>query len=143
MTRRSPLLTALSVWVLIGTVGLTGCRPQQPFYFHEDNVGFTGVGFKDTEEKRGWNYGADTVGHPIGEAGELFTAVEIVASTKRESFANYVIDRKIYSSFEGATPDPNTPLLPVNKESFLLISPGVDGRYGTIDDVSNLPRWPG
>ncbi len=30
-------------------------------------------------------------------------------------------------------------LRPVNADSFLLISAGVDGRYGTNDDITNFP----
>jgi hypothetical protein len=56
------------------------------------------------------------------------------------------VDRKIYSNLltlqeKHTEIDEKTPLRPVNAESFLLISPGVDGKYGTQDDVSNIPEF--
>ncbi len=118
---------------------LTG-TPQAdgpPFYFQQDNIGFTG-----RDDKKGWDYGAVREGHPLAKSGALYRARDIVEDTRRESFATYIIDRKIYASLAGVDPDKETPLRPVNPDSYLLISAGVDGRYGTVDDVSNIPPWP-
>jgi len=36
---------------------------------------------------------------------------------------------------------PTQPLRPVNPDTYLLISPGADGLYGTPDDLSNMPAF--
>ncbi|MEK7756255.1 MAG: prepilin-type N-terminal cleavage/methylation domain-containing protein [Planctomycetota bacterium] len=115
-----------------------------PFYFHQDNTGFTGIG--TTDAQRGWDFGNSGAKHTIALSGADHTAAElrdVDAPDKRETFARYIVDRKLYRDFEHlqSPPPPTTPLRPVNAESYLLISAGVDGRYGTQDDVSNLPPW--
>ena len=58
----------------------------------------------------------------------------------RETFARYIIDRNMWTSL---SPDSNVsqPMRPVNADSFLLISAGPDGLYGTNDDVSNMAAF--
>jgi len=118
-----------------------------PMYFHQDNIPFTGKGNSDTE--RGWDFGNTGAKHGIALSGATETAPDMVVAAQqehvehRENFARYIIDRKIYSAY-AAHPDdakPTMPLRAVNADSYLLISAGVDGRYGTNDDVSNLPPW--
>lgn len=114
-----------------------------PFYFHQDNVGFTGDKVIDntTKETNGWNFGTGAR-HAIAIAGDELTANQLIEEDNKETFARYIVDRKIYSNLLTLpTVDPKTPLRPVNSESYLLISPGVDGRYGTSDDVSNIPGF--
>lgn len=121
--------------------------PQEvgpPFYYHQDNAPFTGIGTADAD--RGWDFGNSGTKHTIALSGAGHTAADLRVAedpNKRETFARYIIDRKIYRDIERADPAPPaaTPLRPVNAESYLLISAGVDGRYGTNDDVSNLPPW--
>lgn len=121
--------------------------PQQegpPFYFHQDNVGFTGKGTAAAEQ--GWDFGNSGAKHAIALPGDKDTAVEIIDEsnpTHRDTFARYIVDRKIYGAIAAHPTDakPTMPLRPVNAESYLLISAGVDGRYGTNDDASNLPPW--
>ncbi len=121
--------------------------PQEdgpPFYFHQDNMGFTGNGTSETE--RGWDFGNSGAKHTIALSGADQTAVDLRDPdnpNNRETFARYIIDRKLYRDFANhqSPPPPTTPLRPVNAEGYLLISAGVDGRYGTNDDVSNLPPW--
>ena len=62
----------------------------------------------------------------------------------KESFARFILDRKLErvlrAQYEaGESVDPATTLRPANPDTFLLISAGVDGRYGTADDVVNFP----
>jgi hypothetical protein len=117
-----------------------------PFFFHQDNVGFTGDKIVDTttKETNGWNFGTGAR-HAIAVPGDELTADQIVLEEHKETFAHYIVDRKIYSNLQAldlaGTVDPKTPLRPVNAETYLLISPGVDGRYGTNDDVSNIPSF--
>ncbi|MGD2108021.1 MAG: hypothetical protein PVI86_01390 [Phycisphaerae bacterium] len=112
-----------------------------PYYFHQDNEGFTG-----TEGVEGWDFGSPQE-HTIAKSGAALGPAAIVGDAGKDTFARYVIDRSIYLSLahdigEGHLSDANVPLRPVNADSFLLISAGPDGRFGTSDDVSNLPRWP-
>jgi hypothetical protein len=111
-----------------------------PFYFHEDNEGFTGYG----AEESGWNFGSAQRGHAIAESGEELTAPgfwDPAQPENRETFARYILDRNLWQSLSPESP-PTTPLRPVNPDTYLLISAGPDGLYGTNDDVSNLPAWP-
>lgn len=125
--------------------------PQQegvPYYFHQDNEGFTGSG--DAEAQRGWDFGGrlhrrsaagNLVLHDIAEPGEDLTPDQLTLGTSRETFARYIIDRNMWTSL---SPDSNVsqPMRPVNADSFLLISAGPDGLYGTNDDVSNMAAFP-
>lgn len=111
-----------------------------PFYFHQDNWGFTGKS-DGTTPVVGWDFGNSGANHAIARSGHELTHVDLVQEKNKETFARYIIDRKIYSTL-GTQRVSDAPLRPVNSDSYLLISPGVDGRYGTTDDVSNLPPWP-
>ncbi len=113
-----------------------------PFYFHQDNEGFTGtVNDAEATDGLGWDFGAHPKGHPIGKPGADLTALGIIDPNNRETFARYIVDRKIYAAL-GPNSTDSTPLRPVNADSYLIITAGPDGRYGTNDDVSNLPPWP-
>jgi len=121
--------------------------PQQngvPFYFHDDNDGFTGHSDNGTGQE-GWNFNGP---HPIAETGADLDAAALVTDSlsadrgEKITFAEYIVDRKIFRDLKSKPdPDAKTPLRPVNADSYLLISPGPDGRYGTKDDVSNLPPF--
>ena len=78
--------------------------------------------------------------HAIALSGADLDAEALIDPINRETFARYIVDRKIYSSIREAS-GAGFPLRPVNADTFLLISAGPDGRYGTSDDVSNLPPW--
>ncbi len=120
--------------------------PQEkgsPIYFHDDNHGFTG-----DEEVIGWDFDGP---HAIAKAGDKLDAVTISDPTNldaRNTFARFIIDRVLLRDLEEKTNNstssqqikPTTPLKPVNKKTFLLISAGVDGIWGTRDDVTNFPR---
>lgn len=113
--------------------------PQQkgvPYYFHQDNEGFTG-----NEDNPGWNFNGK---HPLANSGAKLSADEIILPDNSKTFARYILDRKIYDNLTlENTVNPNAQLRPVNIDTYLLISAGPDGRYGTNDDVSNLPPPPG
>lgn len=119
-----------------------------PFYFHQDNEGFTGKSDSSDPDSGtpGWDFSNTGGKHAIAFSGSELTADQITKPENKESFAHYIVDRKIYANLESLeeqkkTIDPKTPLRPVNAESYLLISPGVDGKYGTRDDVSNIPEF--
>lgn len=123
-------------------------RTGPPFYFHDDNKGFTGTSDSADPDSGtpGWQLANSGGKHAIKFHGAGLTAADIIKDENKESFARYIVDRKVYSNLlsvaeqSGSIPA-NTPLRPVNATSYLLISAGVDGRFGTSDDVSNLPPF--
>jgi len=128
----------------------TGGAQQEglPFYFHQDNIGFTGTGV--SKDERGWNFGGRlrrtgeeeiNLLHAIAVSGADLTPDQLILGENRETFARYIMDRKAYQSARQDT-SPNLPLRPVNADTYLLISAGPDGLYGTNDDVTNMPPWP-
>ncbi len=115
-----------------------------PFYYHEDNKLFTG-GPTDAEAERGWDFGGGSKGHEIARSGAEMKPSDFFSNTLayHMPFAKFILDRKIYGDLaKQQSPPETTPLRPVNADSYLLISPGVDGRYGTSDDVTNFPPPP-
>ncbi len=115
-----------------------------PYYFHQDNEGFTGRRASSNPDSglAGWDFGNSEGKHPIAWSGHELTASQIVEEENRETFARYILDRKVFTNLRSQDNVPNdAPLRPVNPETYLLISPGVDGKYGTSDDISNLPPW--
>ncbi len=117
-------------------------REGPPYYFHQDNQLFTG-----TEDEPGWDFDGE---HAIADSGADLDADELTdpADPKSQNtFARFILDRTLLRSLEArreqeegdTTIKPSTPLRPVNPDSYLLISAGVDGRYGTNDDVTNFP----
>lgn len=107
-----------------------------PFYFHEDNAPFTGTGIEP--DKIGWDFGGGA--HAIAEPGEALTAEDITLEEHRDTFARFLLERKLYQTI---LTEENSiaarPLTPVGRDSYLLISAGVDGQYGTNDDITNFP----
>jgi prepilin-type N-terminal cleavage/methylation domain-containing protein len=55
-----------------------------------------------------------------------------VISTQGNSFPYYIMNKSAFESTGSKT------VQPVRRDSFLLISPGKDGRFGTSDDVTNF-----
>ena len=112
-----------------------------PFYFHEDNRAFTGDAPEggDSKYEGGWDFGEGP--HAIARPGHTLTAKDIRDEENRETFARFILERKQYQSLllAESTPSEATPLRPVNPDTYLLISAGVDGRYGTNDDITNFP----
>jgi prepilin-type N-terminal cleavage/methylation domain-containing protein len=53
-------------------------------------------------------------------------------ATKGNSFPYYIMNKTAYESSGNKT------VQPVRRDSFLLISPGKDGRFGTADDIANF-----
>ena len=115
-----------------------------PYYFHQDNEGFTGTVSSDpaaNEALLGWQFGGRPGGHAIGTPGDKLLPADLILVDNRDTFARYIIDRKIYAALSASTAS-SAPLRPVNADTYLLISAGPDGRFGTVGDVSNLPKWP-
>ncbi len=114
-----------------------------PYYFHQDNEGFTGTKSypNGTNPEYGWNFGGRPAGHAIGSSGADLLPRDLIHVNNKDTFARYIMDRQLFEAL-GAAPQDNAPLRPVNPDKYLLISAGPDGRYGTSDDVTNMPLWP-
>lgn len=93
-----------------------------------DNAVFNGYDNREfTDHSAGSNPGQR---HEIHQADQLISAVDDLTN----NFARYI------NSDRASSKDTNgniTFARPVNAEKFLLISPGKDGIYGTLDDVKN------
>lgn len=106
----------------------------QPYYFHQDNIGFTGT---EVGDEVGWDFGAGP--HAIMKSGADLTNQNILVQENTETFARFILDAGgggiAQQGDAGAGP-----LRPANADGYLLISAGVDGRFGTRDDVTNFQR---
>ena len=118
-------------------------REGVPYYYHQDNEGFTGTRSypNGTNLEYGWNFGGRPDGHAIGSSGADLLPMDLILVNNKDTFARYIMDRQLFGAL-GAAPQDNAPLRPVNPDKYLLISAGPDGRYGTNDDVTNMPPWP-
>jgi prepilin-type N-terminal cleavage/methylation domain-containing protein len=93
-------------------------------YNHQDNEGFTG---RDNGALAGWAFKGRT-GHDIAiPCPQSYGLID-----EEPTFARYIHSEEIDQQSNGRT------LRPVRPNSFLLISPGNDGRYGNEDDVKNF-----
>jgi prepilin-type N-terminal cleavage/methylation domain-containing protein len=112
-----------------------------PFFFHQDNEGFTGTARDPSDKtKLGWDFARREFGHDIAVSGEELTPNQLVDPNNRETFARYIIDRNLWKTLSPNT-NPSQPIRPVNADKFLLISAGPDGVFGSTKDVSNLPAF--
>lgn len=107
-------------------------------YDHSDNSMITGA---DKAEGRygetfeGWDLrdsGRLDPIHPMGVVG--FKANKSTDRPPAESFANSICNLNI---FDSTAKGDKGRVWPNNPERFLLITPGIDGIYGTTDDVRN------
>ncbi len=120
----------------------TGSPGNQQFtigrYDQTDNGGFTGTdgsdGFRTTSFDP-MQFDAQTGGdHVLGTFSYRPTDATL---PEPETFEGWVTDRGL---FEQTKRGNDGRIWPYNADSFLLISAGKDGRYGTNDDVVNFTR---
>lgn len=114
-----------------------------PFYFHQDNRGFTGFSpnLNGSGGFEGWRFTRSNE-HTLRITGHLLNGSNIEQNP--DTFAGYLYDRTAFESVRN-TPGPKDrlPLRARNADTYILISPGADALYGTADDVSNLaPQTP-
>ncbi len=123
---------------------LTTDPPQVGVYDGTDNVQFAGgpggYGYCTTAAP-GWDLGSGPVGsgvnyfHPIAQLGFIYDSS---TPTMRPdpppvgSFTYSIFDRNLFESTKRGSGGKVWPLQP---ERFILMSPGPDARWGTIDDV--------
>jgi len=113
-----------------------------PVYNLLDNDVFTGSGGDasdiiggNTSREPGWRFGIDFhdlrhLGEPAPANGDLHDPSYIPVGA-RTTFTLYIHDHKSEQASAG-------PVKPVNPDTYLLISAGPDGIYGTNDDINNF-----
>jgi len=112
-------------------------RKQKGYYTHEDNVGFTGRGLAPSDH--GWLLKQRTR-HPLEVFGPN-NFKDVDDPKWSTSFANYIHDHSIEASTPGTRNNSAARIIkPFNPKTYLLISAGDDGVYGTSDDVKNFDR---
>ena len=121
-----------------GVTDAPGTEGNLGVYVHEDNLGFTGrrdaPGFNNED---GWLFNR---GHALTEFGRP-DAREIDQDAYTPSFCYYLVDREVLQQTDptGDHPEDRT-VRAVRAGSFILISAGEDGNYGTPDDVANFEQ---
>jgi prepilin-type N-terminal cleavage/methylation domain-containing protein len=126
----------------------SGNRLRFGRYDQSDNAGFTGndtgEGRNDRTQVRGLNpYGdAELLGHadneifhPLGILGYDVSDPDV--EPEPQSFAGVIMDRSIFDASRSSDTEEGR-VWPHNAETFILVSPGKDGVWGTNDDISNI-----
>ena len=109
-------------------------------YVHEDNLGFTGTdgdGDGAGPAEAGWIF---TRPHELTAFGDPDPGlIDLPANLK--SFTYYIVDKEVLEQTDptGDEPEDRT-VRAVRSDSFLIISAGRDGIYGTPDDISNFDQ---
>jgi type II secretory pathway pseudopilin PulG len=113
-------------------------------YTHADNGLFTGLeggsglrfpawdlaGVGPNAVQKLMNFGSWTGGVPVEPA-------DFEQPANAYTFPNFILNKEVYDSTKD-TGDVTTSLVPYRPDSFLLITPGPDGIYGSDDDVTNF-----
>ena len=119
-------------------------------YDHSDNAAFTGGNGQNgfyTGEEDGWDLGAGTVPDTVAGAQRLhymynfgYSPTDPTQMPPVGSFAYVTMDRDLYqmSDREPDNPSHGGRIWPKRPDTFMLISPGADGRWGSGDDVKNF-----
>jgi type II secretory pathway pseudopilin PulG len=107
-------------------------------YNYRDNGLFTGLCRGTVCEMPPWDFtGSGRVPvHEISSFGQFANDIpnkdDMVKEENRHSFCWFILNKNAFESSKQRT------LTPLKKESFILLSAGRDGVYGTPDDVNNL-----
>ncbi|MHC4441421.1 MAG: type II secretion system protein [Planctomycetota bacterium] len=104
-------------------------------YNQTDNATITGSDVDDNRQL-GWDFANTGLHHGIGElvndSGDPHYPPDDPANWKGKTFMDYVHDHRACQAGGAAV------VKPFNADSFLLLSPGPDGLFGTDDDVNNI-----
>lgn len=111
-------------------------------YNFNDNALFTGQ-CKGTQCNRPWwdfgsgehviaSFGKFSGGGEIPIAKEMENSDSETGYTNLQTFCGYIMNKNAYNQ------SAKKQLTPVRRDSFLLMSSGPDGKYGTPDDVTNF-----
>ncbi len=114
---------------------------QPGIYNFTDNVLFTGRCLSTTCDFPPWDFSESgatdpTQVHAISKFGthpnNIPDRTSVTAEENRHTFPYYILNKNVFESTNGMT------VVPYNRDSYILISAGQDGRYGTADDVTNF-----
>ncbi len=121
-----------------------GTHPYFPYYNLLDNDFFTGCKMTDpdwtgtTSGEEGWDFG--TQKHLIRELGDPRNPNDVnnpPADRTDRTFAQYIVDPQSLNSVTNLPAEGNK-LRPYNPNTYLLITAGSDGVFGTSDDIDNF-----
>ncbi len=101
-------------------------------YIHEDNLGFTGRENSEGSNENGWLFMSK---HPLRVVGESH-ADEIDDNTT--SFAYYVTSKSALDQTSTQPDRAKRTVRAIKPDTYMLITAGRDGLYGTADDVNNF-----
>ncbi|MCP4249907.1 MAG: prepilin-type N-terminal cleavage/methylation domain-containing protein [bacterium] len=108
-----------------------------------DNGFFSGYCKGDPENPgpchlSGWRPGSGN--HDIEYFGPDTVPADETISNAPKTFQYYIMAKQVFESTGGneTSPFPPPTVIPYNKDTYILLSPGKDGRYGTGDDVANF-----
>ncbi len=102
-------------------------------YNLEDNAALTG---SEPSGAAGWQFVAGTPEHKLGKwcASQDYSASGSDPHEPDGNFVGYLHNEAVHELSQSSFPQ----IKPLNPDSFVLISAGNDGIYGTDDDVNNL-----
>ena len=113
----------------VGETGYPG------IYTFEDNGIFTGFCDDTTCFDPAWPFGGGE--SRIQKFGDI-PAIAATVGDDTRTFQYYVLNKQVYQATKDPDDETAVPTaVPYRKDSFLLITPGKDGVYGTSDDVTN------
>lgn len=92
---------------------------------------FSGVGWDYAGA--GYQFGADPVAHPLGDFGFVINQTTFPLP---KTFAAFLTDGSVFD--RTVNPAGDGRVWPAKPDTFLLISAGEDGLYGSDDDVTNF-----
>jgi prepilin-type N-terminal cleavage/methylation domain-containing protein len=96
-------------------------------YYQEDNALFTGM--PSGTNPTGWQFKGSP--HQVTDFGDPTSA----GADKANTFVGYFHNHDVHAASGGTT---SGIITPYNVDSFILLSAGADGIYGTRDDVRNF-----
>jgi len=117
------------------TTGTRGSSLQVGVYDQSDNAEFTGAESGNglfARERTGWDFTGAGVGHRIKLLG--YTRNQTTWPNV-DTFAAYLSDRNV---FESSRQGNDGRIWPYRPDSYVLISSGKDGIYGSEDDIRNF-----
>lgn len=135
------------------TTGTTGSNLKIGSYDISDNAAITGEMYVNGSggdsigrfpvPNAGWDFASSnqTPPHPfaiLGYASGIAGQTTIDTWPAGGSFAASICDRNIFDTTQRGNPARGR-VTAMRADSFILVSPGRDGRYGTTDDVRNYP----
>ncbi len=129
------------------TITDPGDPPPLGIYTHSDNGLFTGnhIGGSGPGIFDPWDFaGIGPEGHKLAEFGTYTNDLptdpdELADPANRYTFPYYVLNKSVFdSTFDDSTSPSRASLVPYRRDSFILITPGPDGVFGSTDDVTNF-----